>query len=112
MTTQQAIDIAKVQAFMGKVMADNASTAATVMAGIGDRLGLFKALAQGPATSTELAERAHINERYAREWLSEMTSSGYLEHDPESQRFTLPPEHVLVLAQEGGPFFLGGRYSC
>jgi len=108
MTVQQAIDIAKVQAFLGKVMADNASTAATVMASIGDRLGLFKALAQGPATSTELAERAHINERYAREWLSEMTSSGYLVHDPASQRFTLPPEHVPVLAQEGGPFFLGG----
>ncbi len=108
MTTQQAIDIAKVQAFMGKVMGDNASAAATVMAGIGDRLGLFKALVQAPATSTELAERAHIHERYAREWLSEMTSVGYLEYDPTSQCFTLPPEHVPVLAQEGGPFFLGG----
>lgn len=108
MTTQQSIDFAKVQAFMGKVMGDNAATAATVMASIGDRLGLFKALASSPATSAELAERAQINERYAREWLSEMTSSGYLEHDPVSQRFTLPSEHVPVLAQEGGPFFLGG----
>jgi hypothetical protein len=84
-------------------MADNAAGAATVMAGIGDRLGLFKALAEAPATSAELAERAHINERYAREWLNEMTCAGYLEHDPASQRFTLPPEHVPVLAQEGGP---------
>jgi 2-polyprenyl-3-methyl-5-hydroxy-6-metoxy-1,4-benzoquinol methylase len=108
MTTQQAIDIAKVQAFMGKVMADNASTVATVMAGIGDRLGLFKALAEAPATSTELAERAQINERYAREWLSEMTSSGYLEYNAASERFALPAEHAPVLAQEGGPFFLGG----
>ena len=108
MTTQQGIDHAKVQAFMDKVMGDNASAVATVMVSIGDRLGLFKALAQGPATSTELAERAHINERYAREWLSEMTCAGYLEHDPASQRFTLPPEHIPVLAQEGGPFFLGG----
>ncbi len=111
MTTQQAIDMAKVQAFMGKVMGDNASTVATVMAGIGDRLGLFKALAQGPATSAELAERAHINERYAREWLHEMTCAGYLEHDPASQRFMLPPEHIPVLAQEGGPFFLGGGFQ-
>ena len=108
MTTQQAIDLAQVQAFMGKVMGDNASTAVTVMASIGDRLGLFKALASSPATSAELAERAHINERYAREWLSEMTSAGYLQHDAESRRFTLPPAHVPVLAQEGGPFFLGG----
>jgi winged helix-turn-helix protein len=109
MTTQQAIDIAKVQAFMGKVMADNASTVATVMAGIGDRLGLFKALAKAPATSTELAEHAHINERYAREWLNEMASADYLEYDPISERFTLPLEHVPVLAQEGGAFFLGWR---
>jgi len=108
MTTQQVIDHAKVQAFMRKVMGDNASAAATVMASIGDRLGLFKELAQGPVTSTELAEHTHINERYAREWLSEMASASYLEYDAASQRFTLPPEHVPVLAQEGGPFFLGG----
>ncbi len=111
MTTQQGIDQAKIQGFMGKVMADNASANATVMASIGDRLGLFKALSQAPATSTELAERAQINERYAREWLKEMTCAGYLEHDPASQRFTLPPEHVPVLAQEGGPFFLAGAYQ-
>src|SRR6266699_6385363 len=111
MTTQQVIDHAKVQAFMGKVMGDSAGANAIVMASIGDRLGLFKALVQGPATSAELSERAHINERYAREWLNEMTCAGYLEHDPTSQRFTLPAEHVPVLAQEGGPFFLGGAYQ-
>jgi SAM-dependent methyltransferase len=111
MTTQQGVDQAKVEAFMGKAMTDVVSTVATVMASIGDRLGLFKQLAQGPATSTELAEHAHINERYAREWLSEMTSTGYLAYDPISQRFTLPPEHVPVLAQEGGPFFLGGAHQ-
>jgi SAM-dependent methyltransferase len=111
MTTQQSIDQAKTEAFVGKVLTDVTSTVATVMASIGDRLDLFKELAQGPATSAELAERAHINERYAREWLSEMTSAGYLAYDSTSQRFTLPPEHVPVLAQEGGPFFLGGAYQ-
>ena len=111
MTTQQLIDQAKVEAFMGKAMADVVSAVAMVMASIGDRLGLFKELARGPATSAELAERAHINERYSREWLSEMTSTGYLAYDPISQRFTLPPEHAPVLAQEGGPFFLGAAYQ-
>ncbi len=111
MTTQQGIDQAKVMAFMGKVTADSASTMATVMASIGDRLGLFKALAEAPATSAELAQRAQINERYAREWLREMTSAGYLAYDPESRRFTLPAEHVPVLAQEGGPFFLAGAFQ-
>jgi 2-polyprenyl-3-methyl-5-hydroxy-6-metoxy-1,4-benzoquinol methylase len=111
MTTQQGIDQAKVEAFMGKAMADVVSAVATVMASIGDRLGLFKELANGPTTSAELAERAHINERYAREWLSEMASAGYLAYDPVSQRFTLPPEHAPVLAQEGGPFFLGAAFQ-
>jgi 2-polyprenyl-3-methyl-5-hydroxy-6-metoxy-1,4-benzoquinol methylase len=109
MTTQQTIDQAKADAFVGKVLSDTAGLAVTVMSSIGDRLGLFKNLAeQGSATSEELAERAHVNERYAREWLSAMASAGYLEYDPASHRFTLPPEHVPVLAQEGGPVFFGG----
>ena len=109
MTMQQTIDQAKADAFIGKVLGDTAALAVTVMSSIGDRLGLFKNLAQlGPATSEELAERAHVNERYAREWLSAMASAGYLEYDPASRRFTLPPEHVPVLAQEGGPVFFGG----
>src|SRR5436853_178830 len=109
MTMQQTIDQAKADAFVGKVLADTAGLAITVMSSIGDRLGLFKDLAQqGPATSEELAERAHVNERYAREWLSAMASAGYLEYDPATRRFTLPPEHIPVLAQEGGPVFFGG----
>ena len=108
MTTQQGIDQAKTEAFVGKVLADTAGLAVTVLSSIGDRLGLFKQLAQAPATSEELAARAHINERYAREWLSAMASAGYLEYDPATRRFTLPPEHVPVLAQEGGPVFFGG----
>ena len=111
MTVQQSIDQAKTEAFVGKVLTDVTSTVATVMASIGDRLGLFKHLAETPATSAELAKRAHIDERYAREWLSEMASAGYLVYAPTSQRFTLPPEHVPVLAEEGGPFFLGGAHQ-
>ncbi|HKF38013.1 MAG TPA: class I SAM-dependent methyltransferase [Ktedonobacteraceae bacterium] len=109
MTTQHTIDQAKADAFVGKVLGDTAALAVTVLSSIGDRLGLFKNLAQlGSATSEELAERAHVNERYAREWLSAMASAGYLEYDLATRRFTLPPEHVPVLAQEGGPVFLGG----
>jgi 2-polyprenyl-3-methyl-5-hydroxy-6-metoxy-1,4-benzoquinol methylase len=109
MTTQQTIDQAKADAFVGKVLADTAALAVTTLSSIGDRLGLFKNLAeQGPATSEELAERAHINERYAREWLSAMACAGYIEYDPVMRRFTLPIEHIPVLAQEGGPVFFGG----
>ena len=112
MTPEPQIDAAKQEAFVGKVLGDASSAMVTVLSSIGDRLGLFKELASnGPATSNELAMRASINERYAREWLGGMASAGYLEYDPSSRTFTLPPEHVAALAQENGPFFFGGMFQ-
>src|SRR5579884_204663 len=105
MTTQQSIDQAKIEAFLGKVLTDTSGLAVTVMASIGDRLGLFKELARGSASSVELASRTGLNERYVREWLGAMASAGYVEYDPARGRFTLPPEHIPILAQENGPFF-------
>jgi 2-polyprenyl-3-methyl-5-hydroxy-6-metoxy-1,4-benzoquinol methylase len=75
---------------------------------LGDRLGLYRALAGGSATSTELAARTGIAERYAREWLEHHAAAGLLEvDDPRAEsgarRFTLPPEHVPVLADPDDP---------
>jgi 2-polyprenyl-3-methyl-5-hydroxy-6-metoxy-1,4-benzoquinol methylase len=82
------------------------------MCTVGERLNLFKDLAvRGPATSLELASRMDLNERYVREWLSVMASATYLEYDPQSKRFALPPEHAVTLAWEGGLFFMGGVYQ-
>src|SRR5712691_9983311 len=111
MTTQQSVDQAKTEAFLGKVLTDTSGMTTTIMASIGDRLGLFQQLAHGPATSAQLATRADINERYAREWLGAMASAGYVEYDPASERFTLPAEHLPVLAQENGPIFFGGIHQ-
>lgn len=71
---------------------------------LGERLGLYQSLAQqGPATSVELAERTGTNERYIREWLEHHAASGLVDVDdvtaaPTVRRYTLPPEHVPVLA--------------
>lgn len=112
MLTETVIDSAKVEAFAGRVLNDSSATFVTTLAALGDRLGLFKTLASGgPATSGELAARAGIDERYAREWLGGMTTAGYLQHDAATGRFELPPEHAAALAEEGGPFFLGGAYE-
>ncbi len=111
MTTQPTVDYTHVEAFLGKVMADTSGLMVTIMASLGDRLGLFKNLAYGPATSAQLATRAGLNERYTREWLSAMASAGYIAYDPASSCFTLPPEHLPVLAQENGPFFCGGIHQ-
>ncbi len=112
MTNQSDFDQTKMEAFVGKVLGDTSGMTVMLMAHLGDRLGLFKALADnGPVTSGELATRAGINERYAREWLSAMTCAAYLDYDPEGARFMLPPEHALVLAQDDGPVFFGGTHQ-
>lgn len=101
------------EAFAGRVLGDTSACMVTLLAALGDRLGLFKILAMhGPATSVELASRAGVHERYAREWLGGMAAARYVEYDPASGRFTLPPEHVPSLAQEGGPYFVGGHYEA
>ena len=106
------IDAARQEEFVGKVVEQISGTMTTLLGAVGDRLGLFKNLAeQGPATSAELASRTNLNERYLREWLGGMATAGYLDYDGTKKRFTLPAEHAAVLAQENGPFFVGGMYQ-
>lgn len=75
-----------------------------VLTSVGHRTGLFDALAEhGPATSEELADAAGLNERYVREWLAGMTTGRITELDPETGRFTLPPEHAAWLTRAASP---------
>jgi SAM-dependent methyltransferase len=106
------IDAARQEEFVGKVVDQISGTMTTLLAAIGDRLGLFKNLVeQGAATSAEFASRTKLNERYLREWLGGMATAGYLNYDVPTKRFSLPVEHASVLAQENGPFFVGGIYQ-
>jgi hypothetical protein len=110
--TNVPLDQAKVHDFVGKVLTDTSGLTTTILAALGDRLGLFKTLAaRGPATSAELAKAASIHERYAREWLGGMASAGYVRYEPATRQFALPPEHVPVLAQESGPMYFGGAHQ-
>ncbi|HEY7350002.1 MAG TPA: methyltransferase domain-containing protein [Ktedonobacterales bacterium] len=112
MTTRKWLDRAKLDAFSEKVFNDLSGTYVAAMCILGDRLRLFQHLAEAsPTTSTELAERANINERYAREWLSALACAGYVDYDPASRRFSLSPEHAAVLADEGGAFCVGGDFE-
>lgn len=105
------LDEAKVEAFMEKALGDISGTMAVGLCHLGDRLGLFRDLAErGPAGSRELADRLGLDERYVREWLRGLTAAGYLE-EPEPGRFLLPPEHAPALADESGPMFLGGVHQ-
>ncbi|MDQ4054337.1 MAG: methyltransferase domain-containing protein [Actinomycetota bacterium] len=106
------VDESKAEAFVGRALTDASGFATTLLAGIGDRLGLWKALADhGPLTSAELADRAEVDERYAREWLGGMTAATYVDYSPENGTWALPDEHAPVLAEEGGPVFFGGTFQ-
>ena len=106
------IDRARQEKFVGKVIEQISGTMTTLLGSVGDRLRLFKNLAeQGPATSAELESRTKLNERYLREWLGGMATAGYLNYDGPTKRFSLPAEHASVLAQENGPLFVGGIYQ-
>lgn len=93
---------------MERMMGDIKGHHAALMGALGDRLGLFEALARGPATSSELARRTGLEERYVREWLSGMACAEYLGYDAASERFSLPAEAAEVLVREGGPAYLAG----
>jgi SAM-dependent methyltransferase len=82
--------------------------ATTAMVALGDELGLYRALAAGPATRDELAARTGMAARYLREWLSQQTAAGFLSYQEDDGRYTLPAEAAAVLAHEGSPAFLAG----
>lgn len=105
------LDFPAAMGFAGKVMGDLGGAMAGLLSALGVRLGLFGALAAGPATSLELAERTGLAERYVREWLWGLHSAGYLRFDHAGQRFTLPAEHAAVLAFEGSPLCLAAGYE-
>jgi SAM-dependent methyltransferase len=110
MTT--TINEATLEAFVGQVVTDMAAATSGLLVHLGDRLGLYQAMAtSGPVTSAELAERTGTAERYVREWLANQAAGGYVTYDPADQRFTLPPEHAMVLADESSPVFLAGGFE-
>lgn len=106
-----ALDEAKLNAFLGKAVGDlGAAMSATLML-VGDRLGLYKALAKEALTSAELAQRTGTHERYVREWLGNQGAGGYVEYDAASGKWSLPPEHALCLADPAGPVDMPGAYN-
>jgi 2-polyprenyl-3-methyl-5-hydroxy-6-metoxy-1,4-benzoquinol methylase len=108
---QQTIEESRVEEFLGRVIGDIAGTMTTVFCALGDRLGLFAALAREEATSEELAGKLGLQERYVREWANGLVAAGYLTRDPITGRYALPPEHAPVLADEGGLAFVGGAHQ-
>ncbi len=101
-----AFDEAKRDEFVGRLFGNLLGAMDSLAVYLGERLGLYARLREGgPATPAELARRAGIHERYAREWLEHQAAGGYLEvatpsDDAAARRYALPPEHAEPLLDE------------
>lgn len=100
----------RLNAFLGHAVGDlGAAISATLML-VGDRLGLYRALADSPATPADLSQRTHTHERYIREWLANQAAGGYVTYDAESGRYSLDDAQALCLANPDSPVDLAGAY--
>jgi len=98
--------------FQGKIAGEIASAMSISLAVLGDRLGLYRAIADaGPCTSAELADRAGVNERNVREWLAAQATGGYVDFDETTGRFSLNDDQRAVLADDDSPSFMAGGFD-
>ena len=110
-TPARPINEDKMNQFLGKVVGDFGAALSSSLVYIGQKLGLYKAMADGgPITPAELAQRTSTNERYIREWLINQAAGGYVDYDAEKGRYSLSPEQAVALTDEGSPFFVGGGF--
>ena len=102
----------KLNAFIGKALGDIGAAASAALVIIGDKLGLYRELGKGePLTSQELADRTGTHERYVREWLANQSAGGYLEYDPATKTYYLPPEQGFMLADATSPLYVHGVFQ-
>ena len=107
------IDQAKLEKFMNQALGEMGAAFNAVLVVIGDRLGLYKAMAgAGGMTSEALAQKTGTNERYVREWLAAQAAGGFVTYDAATQSYTLPNEQAFALAVEDSPVFLPGGYQA
>jgi len=107
-----AIDGDKLMQFVFRAVDEVGATLNTALVVMGDRLGLYRALAgAGPLSPAELAGRTGTAERYVREWLNAQAAGGYVEYDPDSGRYTLPPEQAVALTEPDSPAYLPGLFQ-
>lgn len=108
------IDEAALQNLVGKMVGDLGAVVSGALVVLGDRLGLYRALAEaGPADSRKLAKQTGLDERYVREWLANQAASGYVSYEPETGHFSMTAEQKAILADPESPVAMtGGFYAA
>ena len=105
------LDMQKLEPLLGKVVNEMGAASNGALVILGDKLGLFRALAQGAMTSAELAAATGTHERYVREWLSAQAASGFVDYQADTAKFSMSPEQAAVFADEDSPVFVAGGFS-
>lgn len=101
----------KMHDFLGKVVGDFGASLSSVLGYIGQKLGLYEALADSDGlTPAELAEKTGTTERYIREWLVNQAAGDYVHYDPVSGKYSMLPEQAVALTDENSPFYVGGGF--
>ena len=106
-----ALDMDKLNAFVGQFVGDLGAAVHAGMVVIGEKLGLYKALAAQPMTSAELSAKTGTDERYVREWLASQAAGGYVTYDEKTRQFSLSEEQAFTLANEDSPAYLPGAFE-
>ena len=105
------LDMNKLEPLLGTVVNELGAASNAALVILGDRLGLFRALALGAATPAELAKKTGTHERHLREWLSAQAASGFVEYDKTTGKFSMSPEQAAVFAAEDSPVFMVGGFN-
>jgi SAM-dependent methyltransferase len=101
----------KLNAFIGQFVTDLGAAVHAGMVVIGEKLGLYKALAEGPVTARQLAAKTKTDERYVREWLASQAAGGYVTYDDQAEKFSLSEEQAFALVSEDSPAYLPGAFE-
>jgi SAM-dependent methyltransferase len=113
MSTAQipTLDMNKLNVFIGQFVTDLGAAVHAGMVVIGEKLGLYKALAGDPMDSAQLAAKTKTDERYVREWLASQAAGGYITYDERTKKFSLSEEQAFTLAMEDSPAYLPGAFE-
>lgn len=105
-----AVDMDKLNELIGKFVGDLGATIGAGNIVIGHRLGLYKALADGPASADQLAAATKTNSRYITEWLRGQAASGYVEFDPATDTYSMTEEQAFALTNPDHPIYIPGAF--
>lgn len=110
--TTRGLDPDKLMSFVFRAVEEVGSALNAALVVMGDELGYYRALAEhGPSTARELGQHTETDEHYAREWLNCQAAGAYVEYDPETGRYVLPPEQAAAFTDATSPAYLPGLFQ-